>query len=299
MSAPPPTFIVIGHAARDLLPTGGWRLGGTVTYAALTARRLGVRAGILTSGPPDVLAALAAAAPDVALATVPAADATTFENIYVNGVRRQWLRARATPLGEADLPATWRQAEIVMLAPIAREVDPALAHAFPDALVGATPQGWLRRWDDAGHVFPDALGEAESALASLRALILSIDDLPPPGAALVTAEDIPTTRPDAEQCITAWARIVPLVAVTAGHQGARLFTRGTAPVHFAADAVDEVDPTGAGDVFAAAFLCRLAATGDPHAAMRTATHVAALSIQHEGTAGIPTLAEVTARFGAE
>lgn len=299
-SSLPPDFVVIGHAARDLLPAGGLRLGGTVTYAALTAQRLGLRAAILTSGPPDLLEALAAAMPGIALATVPATEATTFENIYAGGSRRQHLRGRAASLGVERLPPAWREARIALLAPLAREVAPAFALAFPGALVAATPQGWLRRWDANGRVYPGPLGEAEAVLPALDALVLSVEDLlPPPDMAPSLEAASPATRSAAEEQIAAWARIVPLIAVTAGREGARLLARGSPPEHFPAVAVREVDPTGAGDVFAAAFLCRLHATGDARAAMRAANCVAGLSIEHEGTSGIPTLAEVEAHCGQQ
>ncbi|MGH2517105.1 MAG: PfkB family carbohydrate kinase, partial [Ktedonobacterales bacterium] len=83
MRSTPPDFLAIGHATRDLLPGGAWRLGGSVTFAAVTAQRLGMRPAIVTSAPPDVLAALRDALPGVPLATVPSSSATTFENIYV------------------------------------------------------------------------------------------------------------------------------------------------------------------------------------------------------------------------
>ncbi len=44
----PVDYLVIGHIARDLTPSGP-RLGGTVAYSGLTARALGLRVGIVTS----------------------------------------------------------------------------------------------------------------------------------------------------------------------------------------------------------------------------------------------------------
>ncbi|HKS69374.1 MAG TPA: hypothetical protein VJQ45_03075, partial [Ktedonobacterales bacterium] len=58
-----PDLLLIGHASRDLLSAGGWRLGGTVTYAAATAARLGLRPAVVTSGPADLAAALEEALP--------------------------------------------------------------------------------------------------------------------------------------------------------------------------------------------------------------------------------------------
>src|SRR5262249_26113685 len=139
-----PDLLVIGAATRDLVAGGGWRLGGTVVFAALTAVRLGLRAAIVTSGPPDVLAALTAAAPEVEVAAVPATEATTFENVYDGaGHRQQYLRGQAAPLTLAAVPAAWRAAPWVLLAPLAREVDSDLAAALAQRTgtrVAATPQ---------------------------------------------------------------------------------------------------------------------------------------------------------------
>ena len=54
----------------------------------------------------------------------------------------------------------------------------------------------------------------------------------------------------------------------------------------------EVDPVGAGDIFAAAFFSRLYTTRDPWEAGRFATHLAAFSVTRRGLEGIPTPDEV-------
>lgn len=285
-----PEFVVIGHATCDLVSGDAWRLGGTVTFAALTAHRLGLRVAIVTSGTPPLLAALSRTVPGSAIAASPATEATTFENIYHGGQRHQYLRARARELALADVPPAWRSAPIVLLAPVAQEVDPGITRALSGSLVAATPQGWLRRWDSDGRVSACPLGPAETALPLLRALIVSQDDIAPAHARGAEGDGA------AEVQLANWARMVPLVAMTCGALGARLLRPHLAPEHFAAYPAREVDPTGAGDVFAAAFLCELYRRGDPRSAMDFANRCAALSIEREGVAGIPTGDEVTARF---
>jgi sugar/nucleoside kinase (ribokinase family) len=54
----------------------------------------------------------------------------------------------------------------------------------------------------------------------------------------------------------------------------------------------EVDPTGAGDIFAAAFFTRLYLTRDPWEAARFANQVAATSVTRRGLEGIPTAEEI-------
>jgi len=88
-----------------------------------------------------------------------------------------------------------------------------------------------------------------------------------------------------------YVRLCPTVVFTTGWQGATVFFKGERyevlprPTH-------EVDPTGAGDVFTAAFLIRLEETGDPLLAARFANVVASFSVEQSGTAGIPTRAQV-------
>jgi sugar/nucleoside kinase (ribokinase family) len=292
----PVDLVVVGHATRDLRPEGGWRLGGTAVFAALAATRLGLRAAIVTAGPPDVLAALAKAAPDIPVAAVPSPEATVFENRYdPAGRRQQYLHSCAAPLDLSTVPASWREAPLALLAPVAQEVDPALASAFPAARVAATPQGWLRRWNAAHLVHPADWQDAARVLPHLTALILSRDDVLP--LATDDAPDPDEPARAAEERIAAWAQRVPFVIVTCGAGGADLLANG-ARERFRAFPVQEVDPTGAGDVFAAAFLCALLRTGDPRAAVRFANCAASFAVEAEGTAGIPTLAQVMARLEA-
>jgi sugar/nucleoside kinase (ribokinase family) len=54
----------------------------------------------------------------------------------------------------------------------------------------------------------------------------------------------------------------------------------------------EIDGTGAGDVFAAAFFYRLHTTRDPWEAARFANHLASCSVTRTGLDSIPTREEV-------
>ncbi|MEJ2212232.1 MAG: hypothetical protein P8129_24850, partial [Anaerolineae bacterium] len=95
-----PEFVVVGHVCQDLLPDGRLGLGGSVSYAATTAQRLGYRVGVVTSAGPDL--DLAQALPDTQVVCCPADETTLFENIYHNGQRTQILHQRASTLTCAD-----------------------------------------------------------------------------------------------------------------------------------------------------------------------------------------------------
>jgi sugar/nucleoside kinase (ribokinase family) len=194
----------------------------------------------------------------------PAAVTSTFENIYTPDGRIQILHGRAAPLTAADVPAEWLRVPIVHLAPLTNEVDADLVHTFSNSLIGATPQGWMRRWDENGRVYARDWLEAEKVLSLAAAVILSEEDLPHPAML--------------DQFLS-WSR---LLVLTQGARGCTVYC-GDEIRQIPAPQVTEVEPTGAGDVFAAAFLVRLHQTGgNPWEAARYANEFAAQSVTQVG-----------------
>ncbi|MGZ3616406.1 MAG: PfkB family carbohydrate kinase [Ktedonobacteraceae bacterium] len=284
-----PDFLTIGHITRDILPDYSFLLGGTVTFAALTAYRLGLVAAITTCGDADLLTELPARLPKIGLAVRTSTSTTAFVNTYNEGFRTQYLRARADQLQLEDVPVAWRQASIVLFGPLDQELSPSFIKHFPrshGSIFAATPQGWLRRWDEDGRVWPAPWTAAEDILPLLDVLILSHDDLLP------FADG---NRTNADAMLSKWSMQVPLLVATDGKHGATLFQHGIEE-HFPAYPAHEVDPTGAGDVFAAAFLVYYRRHGDPRKAVDFANCVASLSIEHVGIAGIPTMDMVMERI---
>lgn len=284
-----PTFLTIGHVARDLLPDHTFTLGGTVTFAALTAYHLGLASALVTRVDDLLLTSLPTLLPGIALAVRSTPATTTFENSYVAGFRTQYLRARAPLLDLTDIPPAWLAAPLLLLGPLAQEIPLTLLQTLPrrpGTLLAATPQGWLRRWDETGRVWPTPWEQAEAFLPLLDVLILSHDDLLP------FADN---RREVADALLSAWSMRVPLLLATDGRDGATLFEHGKT-TRFPAYPATEVDPTGAGDVFAAAFLVHFYQHGDPYAATNFANCVASLSIEHPGTTGIPTPAQIRQRL---
>jgi len=266
----PVDYLVIGHVAHDLTPTGP-RLGGTVAYSALTARALGLRVGIVTSvGPETSLGSLK----DIPIISIESPQSTTFENIYSKQGRLQYLRAQAAHIDLNSVPELWRRASIIHLGPLANEMEPILPKDFSPALLGITPQGWMRKWDVDGRVSPSAWTDAESALAQAGVVVISRED--------VGSDD---------EVIEHMAHQTRVLAVTEGAAGAVLYWNGDRR-RFRAPEVQEVDATGAGDVFATAFFVRLFKTRDPWEAARFATLVASRSVTRVGLDGTPTQSEI-------
>src|SRR5258707_12758121 len=107
-----PPLLAVGHVTWDRLQ-GQTVLGGSVTYATQTARKLGWEAAALTSAGPDF-------EPERDLPGVTAfvarGDATTrFVNNYgEGGARTQVLSSRAADVALALVPEEWRRADGVL-----------------------------------------------------------------------------------------------------------------------------------------------------------------------------------------
>ena len=220
---------------------------------------------------------------------LPSIQTTTFANQYKEGFRTQYLYARAEQLQITDVPDNWRNTPIILFGPLAQEISPELVTLFPrrpGAIIAATPQGWLRRWDADGRVWPTPWQTVDQTLPLLDVLILSHDDLLP------FADG---NRCEADAILAQWSTHVPILVATDGRHGATLFQQGRTQ-RFPAYPANEVDPTGAGDVFAAAFLVSLYKHNDPIQAIDFANRVASFSIEQPGIQGIPTSTMIKQRY---
>lgn len=266
----PVDYLLIGHVAVDLTPLGK-QLGGTVSYSALTAKAMGLRVGMVTSAGAD---APLHVLDGIQIYNLPTEQSTVFENVYTPHGRKQTLHHRAAAISFEHVPQVWRDAPIIHLAPIAQEVDPALAGMFPSSWVGVTPQGWMRGWDEIGSVFAAAWENSEQILGQAGGVVMSLEDI----------------NRDLER-VEWMAHHARLLCLTEGADGAVLHWHGDRR-RYRPIRVEEVDATGAGDIFAAAFFARLRDTKDPWEAARFATNLAAHSVTRVGLQGIPTHKEI-------
>ncbi len=278
-----PEFLVAGHVTQDVVGDD-LRPGGTASFAAVVAVRLGLRTAVLTSAPAGF--AFPPQLDGVDIHRLPAADATVMEHRWVGRRRDQYLRSRAATLTAGDVPAALRDAAIVLLGPVVSEVDLDLLDAFPDALRGATIQGWLRRFGEGGRMeaIDASTWDAEPLLSRVSAVFLS-------------DEDLDTEPENVKRILNRWAQCVPLLAVTGGDAGARVAVDGRW-FKIAAMPAREVDGTGAGDAFAAGFLIRYHETADASVAARFATAVASFVVEAAGIDGAPTRNQVEERLQA-
>jgi sugar/nucleoside kinase (ribokinase family) len=273
------SFLAVGHVARDELPDGTWRLGGSALYGAATAARLGLATRLVTRVGPHERDELerACAALGVALDALPSLTTTTFAFRFDGGRRSLRLRSRARAITAADVPADARGASATLLGSIAHEIGPDLFAGEGVRVLAA--QGLVRAWDADGTVRPVAWPDALERIAGLGAVVLSEEDLAGDDAA-----------------IREWSRVAPVV-LTLADRGARTYEggrpgEGVAPYRPAR----LVDATGAGDAFAAALAVALAEGRDLRSAVAFANAAASFCVEEIGTSGLASREDVERRL---
>lgn len=280
VSLMPTTFLSVGHFCYDVSPNG-YILGGSASYSTLTARNLGHHARAVTAVGADfdrqnpLLTGIQTVYHE-------SPDTTIFDNQYdAKGHRQQFILGSAQRLKGKDIPIEWRTSNIAYLCPIADEVSAEVVHCFSDeTLIGATPQGWLRQWDASGKVEAKRWETAKDILPHIDILILSDEDL--------------RFYPDE---LEKYISLTAVVVLTRGAKGATLFQNGT-QLDSVAYAATEVDPTGAGDVFATAFLIDYYQNRSVKNALNFAHCVASFAVEGVGTSCIPKLEQVMSRLQA-
>jgi sugar/nucleoside kinase (ribokinase family) len=255
-------------------------LGGTVWYAALFIAGLGRRVAVVGIGDERIKRRFARSGVDVRYFS-DSGPVTLFENTYSDGIRKQ----KAWPGGDiqrADVPQAAFDAMGLLVGPVLQEVDPAILRTPRSGSLMLDAQGFLRQLSTAGDVILRMTLEAEKAFRHCD--ILKVDARE---AAVITS-----TR-DGKTAGRILHRMGPkIVIITRGADGA-LFYDGVRFTQITAPEVDVIDPTGAGDVFSAAFLVRYIASGDLIAAGRFAVTAAALSTRGFGASALPSEADIS------
>jgi 1D-myo-inositol 3-kinase len=288
-----PVALVVGHVALDRGPESAVP-GGSAYYAAHALAALGAKVRVLTAagpewpgealmfrGPTATPTPTSTATPTGSIEAVilPSPATTSFENVYgPDGRRSQRAYAAARTLEPAALPAAWRRADLLLLAPILGELEPAaFVGAVRTRTVGLCVQGLVREVAAGGAVAPRRLVPSAAALAGIDLAVLSEDEI--------------AAQPDLVPRLVA---AVPLVALTRGARGADLLgARGGQ--HVGVHPAREVDPTGAGDVFAAATLLALALGEGPAAAARLGAAAASVVVEGKGGATLARVGEARER----
>lgn len=295
-----PTIVVVGSAARDIAGEDprGWRLGGGVSYSALTTARLGVPTAAIVGADPEAAASseiqlLRDAGVDVHL--VPLRHGPVFVNLERPEGRLQLCEDRSDPIPVTAVPPAWRAAPGWILAPVAAELPAGWAKVPSDeALVAVGWQGLLRELvpgTPVRHVEPGP----DPIIRRADLVGLSRDDV---DRKIVLADLYALLRRGASLAVTQGDQGGLIVHGAAGDARADLQLR-----HYpAVPSPHPVDPTGAGDVFLAALA---AARVEPRLVggrigqgfdLLLAAAAASLVLEGPGMLGVPERAAVRARM---
>lgn len=251
--------------------------GGPALYAARMAANLGANVKLITRVSTGYDRTVFEG---IEVHALPAETACRYSNRYdETGARTQLLLAAGGPIGPEEID--WDGAEALVLAPAYQEFG-AAPRPGPE-LRAVMLQGALRAVDGQ-RVIPARDPEGQA-----RALVT------PGSFAFLSEED----TADADGLARTLAADGANVFVTRAQHGASLFRDGSRVDLGAVATAGVVDPTGAGDCFAMAFVVRMVETGDIGVACRFALAAGSLAVEGPGIAGIPGRAAIERRLGAE
>lgn len=271
--------MVAGNVAEDRAP-GGWAPGGPSLYTARMCVALGARVTLVSAIPHGYPAD---ALDGISVSATPGGQAARYANTYDDaGHRTQLLLQEGSPIPLGLVQDACRDADALFLAPAYHELSGVPPK--PPGLVAVALQGLLRTHDDEGRVSP--LPEPWPHVQRFAR-----------DGAFVFYSDEDTAHP--ETLASAASLAGAHVLVTRGARGATHFAPGLPPVPLAALPATPVEPTGAGDCFAAAFAVRMLETSDLTEACRWALAAGALAIQAPGLAGVPTRGMIEAHLRRE
>jgi sugar/nucleoside kinase (ribokinase family) len=288
----------LGSASRDLTEDDprGWRLGGGVTYAALTTARLGLATAAAIGLDPVATSAweldlLRDAGVDVRPIELSAGP--VFANEERPTGRVQVAHDVGVPLPDAVAPRAWATAGAWSIVPVAGELPDGASRWAPEGAFLAF--GW------------------QGLLRSLRAGQRVRRRAPRPDATLARADLVSMSRNDVEATVeleqlAGLLRDGTRLAITDGALGGVLVRVGDGGTvarqsYPAIPVAGEVDATGAGDVFLASLLAAILGSdrGDGWPTMRQLTFAAAaasLAVTAPGLLGVPDDAAAVRRAAA-
>ena len=263
--------------ALDRTPDGGWTPGGPSLFASRAFAALGARVTVVTNLEGTFDASVFAG---IELRSI-SGNLPRYANTYdSDGNRTQLLLAKGNELKVAPHLRPNESPDLVFITPAYHEFRQAPAR-FKGSVVGVSLQGALRAVDGSCRVVRhgEPLEVASRFLRRGWVAFFSTED----------AEDF-------EGLAMHITSLGAVAVLTRGHNGATLFDSDGSQHHWDALSASPVDPTGAGDCFASAFLFRLAETEELASAMRFALAAGALAVEGTGLTGIATREAIESRM---
>ncbi len=275
-----PELVVFGNLLVDdvVYADGRTRMGqpgGAVLYLALAARLFGVSVGVVSRRGDDYPAAILAALEErgIDLGGVrPTGAAGVRTWLLYEGRQRRVVHRLSGPTHDevsprfAELPTAWRHAAAFHLAPMPRSVQSDLVNSLGDrrqALLSIDPYDLLDE---------ELLPRWRALLKRVDVLFLSEDEMLLDGDGVAAAGRLAVGR-DAQ------------VVFKRGRRGGVWLRQGQRQ-EWLPRAAEEVDPTGAGDAFAAGFLAARLRQMPTRRALQQGVVAASFALAGQGPDGL-------------
>ena len=255
-----PTCTLIGHCCLDITPSG-YQLGGSAAYINAILNTLDISPSLITGWNPPFQYESTIKKPGTKVILQQSSTTTIFENIYENGIRKQYLREKAEKIVWNSQYSSM-DCDILFLCPIADEVDFTFIKNMNANLKVATIQGWLRQRTSEDLIICKVIDAKK--LAGLDIIILSNEDLP-----------------DYKNYISWYLNYVKIIIVTLGENGALLYTPEQ-KTWFPPCPSEPIDLTGAGDAFACGLTLEYYSTKNLQKAIIKANATASVVIENQG-----------------
>ena len=261
-----PDFISLGLLSFDINDYGdGTYLknpGGAVAYSSKLASDHQMNPGIVTSCGKDY--DIEILLPDTKTIIYPSENTTTFMNTYNLEERNQALLLHSNKIPQQIIPKEWKKPKIFFAGPVLHEIPKDSINWFQADFSYIVPQGWFRRWSDDGII------EIISHMAN--------NEFNKKWDLMVLSEE--ESKNLSKELLLGWAKII---CITKSSDGANIFCDNGDEFNISAIKVpDVVDPTGAGDIWAAAMAIKLYSGSSIIEAGNYASAAAALSRESYG-----------------
>ena len=270
-----PDFLVIGHVTQDTIIHKNINLdtfGGTALYSALLSKKLGLNVAVVTSASKEF--PFKKILQNFLVKNIVSEYNTKFENNYIENKRIQYIKSSAKDIDFSFIPKEWLDCKIILLAPIFKEFI-SFSKIFKEGFVGCNLQGWIRDKDVNGKIHFIQNWE-DIDLSGLDLVIFSNEDIK-------------------KEFWEYFALKVKYVAVTCGANGVYISESGEWS-HIPGYNSNLIDSTGAGDVWASAFMIFFCETADLLLSAKMANAAASLSIEGFGYSKIPNRSEIEEKF---
>jgi sugar/nucleoside kinase (ribokinase family) len=288
--------LTAGHVTLDCY-SGSYTPGGSAFYSSLIFDHLNLKTALATSFGDDF--SFTDRLDGVTLFNKQSEHTTTFENTYpIDAPRLMLVTNQAHGVEVLKNDNEFLNPDILFLAPVAGEINlNNWLKNINGGIKGAGLQGFLKKpgslylpsANEKVHIDKPAIlakrdiEDELHSLSKLDVIFLSVEDAAVHGDKFL---------------IEKLKERVPVVVVTNGEMGAKVFVQGRGSDSFGVGVreMNPVDPTGAGDTFASVFLYSYAMGHSLEQAARQASYASSIVIMYKGADGIKKIDEAFHRF---